>query len=161
MLLFSRTQGSRVSLYRVPAVGGEPRKLLDDARFWSPANTLMLDVLGSGRLVLESRSLRENLREFGLRSAGPGRWLSRGNSTDRQPDYSPDGEWIVFSSNRAGNLDLWTVSRLSGAVRRLTDDAAQDWDPRFTRDGKLLWSSNRTGRFEVWRRRRTARARGS
>ncbi|HVE66849.1 MAG TPA: hypothetical protein VNC59_09730, partial [Thermoanaerobaculia bacterium] len=39
----------------------------------------------------------------------------------------------------------------SGAVRRLTDDAAEDWDPGFTHDGKLLWSSNRSGHFEVWR----------
>jgi hypothetical protein len=56
----------------------------------------------------------------------------------------------VFSSNRGGNLDLWSVSRTTGAVRRLTDDAAEDWDPAFTRDGHLLWSNNRTGSFEVW-----------
>jgi Tol biopolymer transport system component len=65
--------------------------------------------------------------------------------------YSPDGAWIVFSSNQSGNLDLWAVSPASGAIRRLTDHPAEDWDPAFTPDGQLLWSSNRTGNFEVWR----------
>ncbi|HET8644765.1 MAG TPA: protein kinase, partial [Vicinamibacteria bacterium] len=32
-ILFSRREGGRVSLYRVPAVGGEPRKLVDDALY--------------------------------------------------------------------------------------------------------------------------------
>lgn len=38
MLLFLRTAGTASSLYRVPALGGEPRKLLDDAvdGDWSP-----------------------------------------------------------------------------------------------------------------------------
>jgi len=36
-------------------------------------------------------------------------------------------------------------------VRRLTDDEAEDWDPAFTQDGKkLVWSSNRSGNFEIW-----------
>jgi Tol biopolymer transport system component len=67
--------------------------------------------------------------------------------------YSPDGQWVVFSSNRSGtgNLDLWAVSRASGAVRRLTDDPGIEWDPAFTADGRhLLWSSNRGGHFECW-----------
>jgi Tol biopolymer transport system component len=39
----------------------------------------------------------------------------------------------------------------SGAVQRLTDHPAEDWDPAFTPDGEhLLWSSNRSGNFEVW-----------
>jgi len=39
----------------------------------------------------------------------------------------------------------------TGAVRRLTFDAADDWDPHWSPDGKhLLWSSNRSGHFEIW-----------
>jgi Tol biopolymer transport system component len=92
-----------------------------------------------------------------VRSANAeGRWLTQGNASDRQPCYSPDDEWVVFSSNRSGNLDLWEVSRKTGAVRRLTDDPADDWDPGFTPDGKLIWSSNRSGAFEIWTARRDA-----
>ncbi|HVF61987.1 MAG TPA: protein kinase [Thermoanaerobaculia bacterium] len=119
---------------------------------WTPQNSLVLDLLGSGRLVLDARSPRENLREIPLDpAAGPGRWLTQGNSTDRQPAYDPDGDWVAFSSTRNGNFDLWMVSTRTGAVRQLTDDAAADWDPAFTPDGRhLLWSSDRGGHFEIW-----------
>jgi Tol biopolymer transport system component len=43
------------------------------------------------------------------------------------------------------------LSTKTGAVRRVTDDGAEDWDPGFTRDGgKILWGSNRSGAFEIW-----------
>jgi len=33
----------------------------------------------------------------------------------------------------------------------VTDDAAEDWDPAFTADGKrILWSSGRSGKLEIW-----------
>jgi len=120
---------------------------------WSPINSVTLDILAPGRLVFDAGSPRENLREVSLGGKTPGaeyQWLTRGNSTDRQPAYSPDGEWVAFSSDRTGNLDLWAVSTKSGALRRLTHDAAEDWDPGFMPDGRLLWSSNRTGHFEIW-----------
>jgi Tol biopolymer transport system component len=80
-----------------------------------------------------------------------GHVLTRGDSRDRQPVYAPDGATILFSSNRAGNLDLWMVSVATGEVRRLTDDAANDWDPAYTPDGKqVMWSSGRSGNLEIW-----------
>jgi Tol biopolymer transport system component len=118
-----------------------------------PTNGFSMDVLGDGRLLFETASSRENLREFvvGGGEAVRSRWLTRGQSTDRQPVYSPDGQWVLFSSNRSGNLDLWEISTTNGVVRRLTNDAAEDWDPGFTPDGKhILWSSNRSGPFEIW-----------
>jgi Tol biopolymer transport system component len=119
---------------------------------WSPSSALVLDVLGDGRLVFDTRSPRQNLREVALAGGGPadGRWLSRGESTDRQPVYSPDGEWVAFSSNRGGGMNLWLVSTATGNLRRVTESWV-NWDPAFTRDGRrLLWSSNRGGNFEIW-----------
>jgi Tol biopolymer transport system component len=120
--------------------------------FWVPNHSNSLDALGPGRLVLDTRSSRENLQELSLEGgAGGRRWLTRGNSTDRQPTYSPDGQWVAFSSNRGGNLDLWAVNRTDGTVRRLTDDPADDWDVSYSPDGhRLLWGSNRSGSYEVW-----------
>ncbi|HET8946628.1 MAG TPA: protein kinase [Candidatus Polarisedimenticolia bacterium] len=143
------------------ALGGTGRILRQDIAsgraeviMWSPMRPMDLAILGSGRLILSSSTQRQNLLVAPAasdRRAGGHRWITRGNAVDRQPVFSPDGEWVLFSSNRSGNLELWKVSTSTGAIRRLTDDPAQDWDPAFTPDGAgILWSSSRDGHFEIW-----------
>ncbi len=115
---------------------------------------LGIAIAGPGSLVVSLGSQEQSLYE--LRREANGRWgtiapRTEGPYADRQPAYSPDGKWILFSSNRSGNLDLWRLNRESGALQRLTDNEAQDWDPATSPDGqRLLFSSNRSGRFEIW-----------
>jgi eukaryotic-like serine/threonine-protein kinase len=147
--------GSGSRILRVDARSGERRTVL-----WSDGLAALnssvgevsrCDVLGPGQLVFSQRLRRQNLRETALDGSGEVRLLAEGSSIDRQPTYSPDGRLILFSSNRGGNLDLWTIDRENGALRQLTDDQAQDWDPAFTPDGKqILWSSDRAGHLEIW-----------
>jgi eukaryotic-like serine/threonine-protein kinase len=122
--------------------------------FWYPSMAASIQRVNGDQLLFDVSSVRENLREIASTldaAQGVPRWLTRGNSNDRQPQYSPDGEWIIFSSDRNGNLDLWKLSTKTGGVRRITEDAARDWDPTFTPDGKhILWSSDRTGHFEIY-----------
>ena len=145
---------------RVSAGGSAGHVLLQgvrsgDARtlFATQAPVSRIEVAGPGRLIYDSLTLRANLKFF---SSAPGetlggRWLTRGSSIDRQPFFSPDGESVVFSSSRSGELDIWEVSLKSNALRRLTDHPASDWDPFITSDNKhLLWSSSRSGNFEIW-----------
>jgi Tol biopolymer transport system component len=110
------------------------------------------DVVGAGQIVYEAIEARLNLNEVAIGpTRGGERPLTVGASRDRQPAYSPDGERIVFSSNRSGNLDLWVLEPRTGALRQLTDDPAQDWDPGFSPDGRhVLWSSDRSGHLEIW-----------
>ena len=119
---------------------------------WVPGGVRSVEPLGAERVVLDSVTSRQNLRELTLKDGKvtAEKWLTHGSSIDRQPVYSPDGQWIMFTSNRSGNLDLWAVSTKDGTIRRLTDDPADDWDPAFTYDGKLLWTSHRSGNFEIW-----------
>jgi serine/threonine protein kinase len=140
------------------AAGSAGRLIRQDARsgkvlsvLWSPSSAEVLDILGDGRVVFDTRSPRQNLREVALRpGAGASAWLSRGESTDRQPVYSPDGETVAFSSNRGGGMNLWLVSIATGRLRRITD-AHLNWDPAFTRDGgHVIWSSDRGGHYEIW-----------
>jgi hypothetical protein len=113
-----------------------------------------VDVAGRGKVVMDAILARQNLVEAPLSTAmgmPPAKPLTPGTSQDRQPVYSPDGEWILFASNRSGNSDLWKISTRTGELRRLTDDPGHDWDPAFTSDGKqIVWSSNRSGVHEIW-----------
>ena len=120
--------------------------------FWFSSCGDVLDKLDQGTLLLQSTFRRQNLREISLtESRTGGQWFTRGNSTDRQPVYSPDGKSILYSSIGSGNLDLLEMSIETGAVKRITEDAADDWDPAYTPDGAhILWSSNREGHFEIW-----------
>lgn len=120
--------------------------------FWFPSCGDVLDKLNQHTLLLQSSFRRQNLRQISLSESPPtGRWFTRGNSTDRQPVYSPDGKRILYASIGSGNLDLMEVSIETGAVKRITEDAADDWDPAYTPDGRhIVWSSNRGGHFEIW-----------
>ncbi|MFO7609559.1 MAG: protein kinase, partial [Candidatus Krumholzibacteriia bacterium] len=80
--------------------------------------TSTLAVLDRGRFVMDEAVTMAGLREVTLDASGrPGgeRILTRGLSRDRQPVYAPDGRTVLFSSNRSGNVDLWTVDRASGS----------------------------------------------
>ncbi len=121
--------------------------------FWSPNISRVLDVVAPGRIVFESIASRQNLREYAIptRPEAQGMVLSQGTSLDRQPVYSPDGQWLAYSSNRAGNLDVWARSTRDGTVRRLTDHPALDFDPAFTPDGTgIIFTSRRSGTIEIW-----------
>jgi Tol biopolymer transport system component len=123
---------------------------------WTPVTATTIAFAGRGPIVFDGPLPHESLRAISLdRTTGAaqpelGHWLTRGFVIDRQPVVTPDGERVIFSSGRNGNLDLWSLSLASGAATPLTDDPADDWDPGFTADGKLLWSSNRSGSFEIW-----------
>ena len=49
------------------------------------------------------------------------------------PAFSPDGEWIVFNSQRTGNAEIYIMRPNGLDVRQLTDDPDPDWQPRWGR----------------------------
>jgi tricorn protease len=64
---------------------------------------------------------------------------------ETRPRFSPDGQWIAFTGEYDGNMDVYVVSVDGGEPKRLTwhpsDDIVQD----FTPDGKaVLFTSMRT-----------------
>ncbi len=78
------------------------------------------------------------------RAGGVARQLSTFQGRASDPHFSPDGRWLAFSGEYAGNLDVYVVSVDGGAPRRLTwhpgDDVVQGWTP----DGQsVLFASER------------------
>ena len=71
-----------------------------------------------------------------------------------QPSWSPNGDRIAFWFNppSAGRSDIATISRSGGAIEVVTKDAATNWNPVWSPDGKFLYfASDRSGNMSFWR----------
>ncbi|MFY9973452.1 MAG: hypothetical protein WAK53_04290 [Chromatiaceae bacterium] len=76
------------------------------------------------------------------------------------PDVSPDGgrlaytSWLTVMPYRGGVSvvqQLWTLDLARGRAGQLMLSNASDIHPRWSPDGsRLAFSSNRTGRYEIW-----------
>src|SRR5579862_8705919 len=57
---------------------------------------------------------------------------------DDYPVWSPDGQYIAFSSNRTGNNDIFIVPADGGQTKRLTYHSGSDIPSDWSRDGKYI-----------------------
>jgi tricorn protease len=78
------------------------------------------------------------------RAGGRARRLTSFQGQTSSPQFSPDGKWIAFSGEYAGNTDVYVTPAEGGEPRRLTwhpgNDVVQGW----THDGQaILFASAR------------------
>lgn len=78
------------------------------------------------------------------RAGGAARRLTSFQGQASNPRFSPDGRWVAFSGEYAGNLDAYVVPAAGGDPRRLTwhpgADVVQGWTP----DGRsVVFASGR------------------
>jgi Tol biopolymer transport system component/class 3 adenylate cyclase len=69
-----------------------------------------------------------------------------------QPSLSPNGRRVVFWFVKNGVRDLATIPADGGPAVPITNDVFMDWNPVWSRDGHVYFSSDR-GRngFQLWR----------
>jgi Tol biopolymer transport system component len=69
------------------------------------------------------------------------------------PEISPDGTRLVFYSDRQNGINqIYSLSLAQPQnVTRLTNDGANDYDPAFMPDGRVVYKSNRSdGYGDIW-----------
>ncbi len=82
---------------------------------------------------------------------GEAQGLTDGLGDDRLPDWSPNGETIVFQSFRNGSWDIWSVAADGTHLAPLTEGPFDDREPVWSPDGRsIAFSSDRSGNYDIW-----------
>jgi TolB protein len=73
---------------------------------------------------------------------------------DYEPAWSPDGNWIAFTSWRDGDKEIYVMAASGGVARNVSADAesaADDWSPAWSPDSQaLVFLSERSGGAELY-----------
>jgi len=82
--------------------------------------------------------------------------ITYGNRTDLYPAFSPEGDEIMFSSNRTGsNLTLWRIGLAGGGgITKITNTMAEDYAPCVSPDkAAVVYTSSPPGSREpqIWK----------
>jgi Tol biopolymer transport system component len=121
-------------VYLVPSSGGEPRLLTENPwsyfHSWSPDGKTIAftrpDHKGGGNIFAIPM-------EGGTEKA-----LTMGSGISDDPDYSADGQWIYFNSDRGSTMQIWRMRADGSGAEQVTHDEFNSWTPHPSPDGKSI-----------------------
>jgi Tol biopolymer transport system component len=117
----------------VPATGGAPRMVTanPDSYFhsWSP----------DGKTILFTRPSHGSGNIYSISiDGGAETALTTSAGISDDPDFSADGQWIYFNSDRAGGMQIWRMKPDGSKPEQVTFDENRNWTPHPSPDGKSM-----------------------
>ncbi len=117
-------------IYVVPAEGGTPRRVTESgpAYFhgWSP----------DGKTISYTAQQGDKFEAYTVPvTGGAGKLLAPGSDV---AEYSPDGQWIYFQSERTGHMQLWRMRPDGSGQEQILTEGSVDWFPHISPDGKMI-----------------------
>ena len=117
-------------IYVVPAIGGTPRCITSGgpAYFhgWSP----------DGKTISFTKQRGDNFDTYTVPVAGGPETLLASKSD--VAEFSPDGQWIYFQSDRTGHMQIWRMHPDGSGPEQLLISDTSDWFPHISPDGKMI-----------------------
>jgi Tol biopolymer transport system component len=161
-LAYSTDDRGNLDIMVLPLAGGSANRVVagdgDDAQpAWSPDGTRLAFV--------SARDRSGRLSPVGGLGAGSAYVVARGGDLfvapamggspiklaeqGAYPAWSPDGDRLVYQSDRAGHWDIWIIDAEGGDPRALTQDAHADYQPTWSPDGRWIAFVSRRGDSEL------------
>lgn len=133
------------NLYRLPVGGGEPVRISNSHA--GPFHYYLHGISPDGGtlayVAVEGKDGARRINLFTIPSKG-GRDV-RLSDIDRPndgPEFSPDGAWIYFNSERAsvvpGHAQIFRMRPDGSGIEQLTHDARVNWFPHISPDGRQV-----------------------
>ncbi len=106
-IVFSSNRGGNLTMWRIPSEGGSPMPIPS-----SGENVTSIAIGKKGNNLAYSReAVNMDIWRMDLgvstSSRKPPTELISSTQSQVEPQYSPDGQYIVFSSNRSGSVEVW------------------------------------------------------
>ncbi len=119
-------------------------------RLWIAAIAAVVAALAAVGVLLKWSPLAP-ARGFPERTEPPLQ-ITSSEGRDAEPALSPDGTLVAYSSDAAGNSNIWLVDARGGEPMRLTDGPGEEGKPAWFPDGRsLAYVSIQGGKASVWR----------
>ena len=64
--------------------------------------------------------------------------LTTAKGLDVGPEYSPDGKYIYFNSERSGTMQIWRMQFDGSGQEQITSDEFNNWFPHISPDGRWM-----------------------
>ena len=132
LLVISKNDKGRSSrIYTVPLAGGEPKLI-------TPTHPSYWHGISPDSKTLVYCAERDGLWDIYSISTAGGKEhrLTTAEGLDDGPEYSYDGKWIYFNSNRTGGMQVYRMKPDGTGAEQLTDDALDNWFPHPSPDNK-------------------------
>ena len=126
-------RGNNSRIFVLPAEGGTPRVVTD--KFPSYWHGISPD--GETLVYCAQRNDKWDVYKIGINGGDEVR-LTDVEGLDDGPEYSYDGQWIYFNSNRTGRMHLYRMKPDGSAQEQLTNDEFDNWFGHPSPDGNSL-----------------------
>jgi Tol biopolymer transport system component/DNA-binding winged helix-turn-helix (wHTH) protein len=150
LFLSTRDGASTAGLWRIPATGGTPKKV---EAIGQRIGDIAISPQGN-RLAWTQGTNDFNIWQYNLTGPGTQRpqELLASTQYDVSPQYSPDGNRVVFASDRSGSWEIWVCDNAGKRPLQLTAFKRRyTGSPRWSSDGRqIVFDSRAEGNAEIY-----------
>ncbi len=130
-------------MYLVPIGGGTSRRITQNSpsywHGWSPdGKTLAFVGQRNGDFDIYTLPADGGSASAGADSRIEETRLTTAKGLDDGPEYSPDGKYIYFNSERGGHMQIWRMRPDGSEQEQVFSDDYNNWFPHISPDGQWM-----------------------